>query len=616
MLKLNRIAAAAVVLALVATGCGQRQSSFRTTSGRPTLRPITDSDIAKARDERPPKILPETHFAAGKLFDAQGVYDKAIEQYRKAIALNHNYGEAYHRLGLLYSRLGKRDDAVANLRRAIELSPKDAVARNNYGFELLLCGELLTAEAAFREAINLQPDFKRAYVNLGIAQSKLGRFDDALACFRSVLPEADAYYNLGLMYRGQKELVDARKTFEHVLMLDPGFAAARLQLAQMQTSADAGAKPVVGARTVAETSLESVPQTAPGDWQSSPAIIPPGILTGEPPVPSMPADAPKAKPNASSVSSGQAARLDALALIDQATDAGRDEARTSATSRAGEKRQPRVGEVVEAIDRDRELNNRRATARRDAAGKYSRSQEGSMRAAPATRTATRTINSPDPSRRPPVIGGTDSASSGLSPAVCFGSGDPSEILADNLSPSDQWLGVTPGETSLSGMGSDRPIPADVHPQGFDSPSESSSLNTSALLSELEERLSVLRNEIDCLDDVAPEASDESIAGEQRGGTSRARLTADLVEPATPGSQTPGSNPGKAIDQAVQPPKQSKKRAPKPNSPTTGRDTWRDDFRDLERVVAVTLKEIRGTMNDASRDDGRTTAQWGSLLAAP
>jgi Flp pilus assembly protein TadD len=188
-------------------------------------------------------ILPRTHLAAAKLFESQGLYTKAITQYRKAIAVDHSFVEAYHRLGLLLSSVGRHQDALPHLQRAVQLQPDNPMLLNNYGFELLLNQRWPEATQQLTHAVNLKPDFPRAHVNLGIAQSKMGRFDEALASFRKALPETDAYYNVGLMYRGQQRYTQAAEIFEYVLTLDPQFAAAKTQLAQLTAHLESTATP-------------------------------------------------------------------------------------------------------------------------------------------------------------------------------------------------------------------------------------------------------------------------------------------------------------------------------------------------------------------------------------
>jgi tetratricopeptide (TPR) repeat protein len=258
-----------MVLALcmfIVAGCSK--SEFRTTTQRSDRLnlPSEQLDIPEAET---PKILPETHFAAGKLFEAQGLPNKAITQYRKAIATNHHYVEAYNRLGMLYGRLGMHDDAVKVFQQAIALKPDNATLHNNLGFEYAMQGRWAEAERSLRRALELQPDFQRAHVNLGLVLGRMGRFDESLECFLAALPEPDAYYNLGLMYRGYDRFEDAADVFEYVLSLDPQFAAARKQLDILVPELEA-----IRAKQAAEPGYERFARKA-WKWRASRAGVSP-----------------------------------------------------------------------------------------------------------------------------------------------------------------------------------------------------------------------------------------------------------------------------------------------------------------------------------------------------
>jgi len=228
----NGKAIALTLMTLVMAGCAQ---SDYVTSRNQRARWYGGDRVAVSKTSQavPPKILPETYFAAGQLFEAQGLFGKAIIQYRKAVAISHDYVEALHRLGVLLGTIGRHEEAIEALSRAAELTPGDHIVRNNLGFELMLNRQWADAEREFRRAIDKEPRFARAHVNLGIALSKLGRFDEALASFLAVLPEPDAYYNFGLTLRGHQKYRQAAEAFNHALSIDPDFTAATRQLEQI-----------------------------------------------------------------------------------------------------------------------------------------------------------------------------------------------------------------------------------------------------------------------------------------------------------------------------------------------------------------------------------------------
>ncbi len=229
------------------SGCAQSDYPLSAHSRKPSANdPRRKSHI---REEEPPKILPETFFAAAQLLERQGQFEEAIRQYRKAVAVNHDYVAAHHRLGLLLSLTGRRDEALQSLQRAVALGGSNPVLRNNLGYEYMFHDRWADAEREFARSHELDPEFVRPYINRGLALGKLGRFDEALKSFQAVLAEPDAYYNLGLIYRAHKRYREAAETFNRVLTINPEFIAARRQLEQLAPRLEAlhGVEPVVAA---------------------------------------------------------------------------------------------------------------------------------------------------------------------------------------------------------------------------------------------------------------------------------------------------------------------------------------------------------------------------------
>lgn len=182
-------------------------------------------------NERPsPKVLPATYYAAGKLFEKQGQLEQAARKYSEAITVNHEYLAAYNRLGIVLTQLGRFDKADEALIRAIELAPDRAFLRNNLAFSYILQKRWADAEAELVNALHLNPNFVRARVNMGMVQAKQSRFADAFGTFRTVLPEADAYYNMGMLFNSLQRFRDAAAAFERAKMLQPAMTSAQTQL--------------------------------------------------------------------------------------------------------------------------------------------------------------------------------------------------------------------------------------------------------------------------------------------------------------------------------------------------------------------------------------------------
>lgn len=181
-----------------------------------------------------PKIPPKTHYAAGRLLERRGDFEGAISQYRRAIAMNADYVDAWNRLGATLDRVGQFNEADAAFTEAIIIQPDEAYLRNNLAFSYMLQRRWADAEAELRNALLLDPQFTRAQVNLGLVLAKQQRYDEAQRTFLGALPETDAHYNMGLIYREQGLGAQAKASFSRALALDPQFEAAQTQLAAMQ----------------------------------------------------------------------------------------------------------------------------------------------------------------------------------------------------------------------------------------------------------------------------------------------------------------------------------------------------------------------------------------------
>jgi len=285
MQRVREMKILAAGLLLVAASCAKHDNGLM---GYPKYRSRTapGGTSREMPDQPPPRILPETYYAAGRMFEQQGAIDQAVEQYRKAVALNHNYAAAYQRLGLVLSITDRHDEALAALSRAVELKSDNAVLRNNLGFELLYQQRWAEAERHLREAVRIDPKLARAHINLGLLLARIERHDEALDSFRRAIPEPDAYYNLGLVLRAQKRYEQAAEAFNHVLSLNPEFTAARRQLAQIQDKIEK-----VEQQDRAETTL---PAERPTVAASEPDPSPTTVV--EAPVPTTVADGSPAAP--------------------------------------------------------------------------------------------------------------------------------------------------------------------------------------------------------------------------------------------------------------------------------------------------------------------------------
>ena len=244
-------------------GCGMTQEMV-TTPQDANWAKVSAEARARAKPAPEPTLLPVTYFSAGRLFERRGELLQAAEQYRKAVALNADFLQAYNRLGVVLTRMGRWEEADQVFISAIRRAPNTAYLRNNLAFSYMAQSRWQDAEAELRNAIQLKPSFARARVNLGVVLAKQGDVEGAFAQFSQVMSLAEAHFNMGVLHRGDHRLEQAREAFAQALALRPNWAKVRTQLQQTETLIAASQGPK--AKTVAEVTVV--------DEQVEPAVEP------------------------------------------------------------------------------------------------------------------------------------------------------------------------------------------------------------------------------------------------------------------------------------------------------------------------------------------------------
>lgn len=149
----------------------------------------------------------------GNAYYYKGQYDRAIEDYNKAIELNPNYTYAYYNRGLAYYQKVQYDLAIENYNKAIYLDPNDAHAYNNRGNVYYHKLQYDRAIEDYNEAIKLDPNYTYAYNNRGNVYYTKGQYDRAIEDCSKVVQfgpnDAFAYYNIACVYSAQNKTVEA-----------------------------------------------------------------------------------------------------------------------------------------------------------------------------------------------------------------------------------------------------------------------------------------------------------------------------------------------------------------------------------------------------------------------
>jgi tetratricopeptide (TPR) repeat protein len=130
---------------------------------------------------------PQNHNNLGDLYGRHGNLDKAIEEFKKAIALNPRYADAYHNLANIYVGKKQIDEAIKNYQLAIKFNPQLWQSYQSLAIIYFQKQEFDLSEQYFKKAIAINPRNPNLYINLGIMYLKIGKKEEAKKAIKAAL---------------------------------------------------------------------------------------------------------------------------------------------------------------------------------------------------------------------------------------------------------------------------------------------------------------------------------------------------------------------------------------------------------------------------------------------
>ena len=120
------------------------------------------------------------------------------------LAANEFNIEARNNLGLLYHRRGLTTEAIDQFRRAIAINPQYPKARSNLAVVLTDAGRLAEARAELRAAMAIEPRNVDLLVNMALVEKADRRPDQAIELLLKAIgyqpTHSVAHYNLAVLY--------------------------------------------------------------------------------------------------------------------------------------------------------------------------------------------------------------------------------------------------------------------------------------------------------------------------------------------------------------------------------------------------------------------------------
>jgi tetratricopeptide (TPR) repeat protein len=203
-------------------------SAFTWKSSTPT-----NTDDPTSLDSRPKTMGPDVYIAAGRMYETQGKFPEALQQYERALKTTPNDLASLISIARLHDRQGNFPKAIEAYNRAAQAHPKSGLVQNDLGLCYARQKDAGRAIENLTKACELAPKNPKYRNNLATVLVENGRTDDAFKQLKALNSEGVAHYNLAYMLIARQRNDEAAQHLRSALQIEPELAAARELLAQI-----------------------------------------------------------------------------------------------------------------------------------------------------------------------------------------------------------------------------------------------------------------------------------------------------------------------------------------------------------------------------------------------
>ncbi|MEZ6089749.1 MAG: tetratricopeptide repeat protein [Pirellulaceae bacterium] len=217
----------------------------------------------------PDKLGPEVYVANGQLWESSGAFERAMENYSKALDSDPKNGAALSAIARLHDRQNRLDESLKFFNRAIEVMPNDSTLYNDSGLVMARQENYEAAIDQIQKAIAIEPGNKRFANNLATVYMDSGSPEKAMQTLNKAHEPAVAHYNMAFLNFKRQQSGEARNQLQQALAIDPTLEPARNLLDKLGGTQIAQAtKETITAASNIGQEVQNVSQAVQNTYQS------------------------------------------------------------------------------------------------------------------------------------------------------------------------------------------------------------------------------------------------------------------------------------------------------------------------------------------------------------
>ena len=177
------------------------------------------------------------HSNYGNILYQSNNIEFAIQEHKRAIKLNKKNFESFYSLGIIYTHLKNYQKAEDNYKKALSLDDNSSVAHNNLA-NIYNQINPNKAEDHYLKVLELTPDDPMPYINISNYYLKNTKYKKCVETLEEALGKdlrtKELLNNLGIAYLATKENEKSKSMFEEALKIDPNYKPALDNLTNLE----------------------------------------------------------------------------------------------------------------------------------------------------------------------------------------------------------------------------------------------------------------------------------------------------------------------------------------------------------------------------------------------